>query len=98
MGRGRSGVYLNASRPGHLRLAYTVVRELARAANQRAASRVYIAYQATKAIAKMLMRGWIRVDPGLAERLDEVVPAEPWWVKRRVAKQLAEESMVAVKP
>ncbi len=98
MGRGRQGVYMRLERPGHVRLAYNIVKELARAGNQ-GASGVYAAYLATKALARMLMKGWIVIaEPDLAEKLDSLIPPEPWWVRRRVQQQLSEESSLTIAP
>jgi hypothetical protein len=96
-GRGRDGPYLELRRAGHARLVYGVLRELAGAVN-RGAGRAYTAYLATKAFARMMLAGRIRVAPGLVDRLDRMVPWEPWWVRRRVMRQLAEESGLAVQP
>ena len=98
MGRGRQGVYMRVETPGHVRLAYNIVKELVRAGNQGAGG-VYAAYVATKALARMLMKGWIVLgEPSLAEEIDRIVPPEPWWVRRRVKQQLAEEASLAIRP
>ncbi len=95
--RGRDGPYLELTTASHVRLAYGVVREIAGAAN-RGASRTYTAYLATKAFTKLLLSGRIRLSAGLSERIDRLVPSEPWWVRRRVVQQLREESGLAVTP
>jgi len=95
--RGRSGPYLELRGAGHVRLVYGLLRELAGAVN-RGAGRVYTSYLATKAFTRMLLSGRIRLSPGLAQALDTLVPWEPWWVRRRVRRQLEEEARLVVQP
>jgi len=96
-GRGRDGPYLELSKSSHVRLVYGVLRELAGAAN-RGAGRVYTSYLATKAFTKMMLSGRIRLSPGMAGHVDTLVPWEPWWVRRRVRRQLEEEARLVVHP
>jgi len=95
--RGRDGPYLELSTASHVRLAYGIVREIASAAN-RGAGRAYIAYLATKGFTKLLIAGRIRLAASLTERIDKLVPSEPWWVRRRVVHQLRDESSLSVTP
>lgn len=96
-GRGREGPYLELRGVGHVRLVYGLLRELAGAVNK-GAGRVYTAYLATKAFTRMMLSGRIRLSPELVERVDTLVPWEPWWVRRRVRRQLEEEAGLVVEP
>ncbi len=96
-GRSRGGVYMRVSSAGHVKLVYTIIKEIAKAANQ-GAGRVYLAYLATKAFVKMMLRGWIRIDDRLVQRIDKIVPPEPPWVRSKIARQLSEEARLAVAP
>jgi len=96
-GRSRSSVYLHLRSRDQVRMVYHILRELAQAVN-RGASRLYIAYMATKAFARLLVAGAIRLDPSLAEKVDSLVPVEPPWIRRSVARQLDEEAVQAIEP
>ena len=96
-GRGRDGPYLELRRTSHVRLVYGVLREIAGAVNK-GAGRAYTAYLATKAFARMLLTGRVRLAPDIAAKLDTLVPWEPWWIKRRIKRQLEEEASLAVTP
>ncbi len=96
-GRGREGSYLSLTSRSHVRLVYGTLREMADALN-RGAGRLYAAYIATKAFTRLLVKGRIRLSPELAARVDSLVPVEPWWIRRRIRRQLMEEAALAVQP
>lgn len=98
MGRGRSGVYLRVSNTSHLKLAYGLVKELVKAAATQSLNRFYVAYLATKALARMVLQGWLRIDEVIAARIDSLIPPEPFWVRSRVRSQLEQEALLSLSP
>ncbi|ALL00963.1 hypothetical protein Pyrde_0915 [Pyrodictium delaneyi] len=96
-GRSRTTVYLHLHSREQVRMVYRILREIAQAVN-RGAGRLYVAYMATKAFTRLLVAGAIRLDPGVAENIDSLVPAEPPWIRRSIARQLYEEALQSIEP
>jgi hypothetical protein len=60
--------------------------------------RVYVAYVATKALTDMIVKGWLRLSDLIVDKIDEVIPPEPYWVKNKVKMQLAQEAAYSIEP
>lgn len=98
-GKGARGAYLSLHTRGHVKLVYKTLYELASAGQPRTGNnRVYTSYLATKTFTRMLVEGDIRISPELAEKIDSLVPVEPPWIRRRVLKQIEEESRAFIEP
>lgn len=96
-GKGPRGAYLHLLNKNHVKLVYRTLYELA-ATTMQTSNRVYTAYLATKAFTKMLIRGTIRLSAELAQVIDDLIPLEPPWVRRKVVEQIRLEAMTAIEP
>jgi hypothetical protein len=96
-GKSRHGVYIRATSISHIRLVYGLLKEMIRAAHQNM-DRVYVAYVATKALTDMIVKGWLRLSDLIVDKIDEVIPPEPYWVKNKVKMQLAQEAAYSIEP
>ncbi len=96
-GKSRHGVYIRATSTNHIRLVYGLLKEMVRAAHKNI-DRVYVAYMATKALTNMIVRGWLRFSDLIIDKIDEIIPPEPYWVRNKVRMQLAQEATYSVEP
>jgi hypothetical protein len=94
-GFGRQGPYIEVASEGMLRTVYKLVREIV-AALQQNASRLLVAYTATKLMGKLVLKGMLRLRGRAVEAFDNIIPAEPPWVKARVLRQLDLEKMETI--
>ena len=88
---GRKGVKLEVETASELKRVYRLVKELVGALNP-SSSGLLAAYTATKLIAQLILDGLLAVRGEALEKMDRLLPAEPWWVRRKVVKQLEEEA------
>lgn len=96
-GKGPRGAYLHLLNKNHVKLVYRTLYELATTTLE-ANNRVYAAYLATKAFTKMLIKGAIRLSSELAQVIDDLVPMEPPWIRRKVIEQIQLEAITAIEP
>jgi hypothetical protein len=85
--RGGRGVYVTLKSQETAKMVYRIIKTIVSGLH-RSASRAYVAYLATKVLAALLIRGRIRADEALAHKLDEIIPSEPFWIKKKVVEQL----------
>jgi hypothetical protein len=94
---GRRGIRLRVETPSQLRTVYRIVKELTSALHT-PESRLLAAYMATKLIAKLLLNGSLVVSGKALEEMDKLIPSEPPWIRRKVLKQLNEETIYTIQP